>query len=217
MAAWAYRLVTFDLDGTLTRGHGWEIIAESAGRRDEYRRINRRFLAQEVGEDEHLRELLDLAVGLSLDRVHELLSATRRVDGIRSTIAALHERGAVAALLTHNPTYVCDWYVRAFGFDDAEGTDGVQVRDGRIAPCGPIRADKSTGLARLLSRHGARPGEASHVGDGWADARIFPQVGAGIAFNSRHPEVDRAADAALHGNDLTEVVRTLDRLEPRAV
>ena len=215
MGAWPYRLVTFDLDGTLTRGHGWEIIAEAAGRLEEYRASNRRFLARRSGEDEHLRELLDLAAGMELDRVHELLAVTPRVDGIPETVAALHERGARVALLTHNPTYVCDWYVQAFGFDDAEGTDGIQIREGRIPPAGPVRADKSAGLARLLARHDIGPAEASHVGDGWADAKIFPRVGAGIAFNSRLPDVDRAADVALHGNDLTEVVRTLDRLPPR--
>jgi phosphoserine phosphatase len=212
---WPYHLVTFDLDGTLTNGHGWESIARAAGRLDEFRAINRRFLARETGEDEHLRDLLEIASGMEIGRFHELLAARSHVVGIPETIAALHERGAMAAVLTHNPKVVCDWYVDAFGFDDAEGTDGVRVVEGRIEVPGPIRADKSAGLAKLLSRHEVSAGSTCHVGDGWADARIFPQVGAGIAFNSRHPDVDRAADVALHDEELTAVVRALDRLPPR--
>ncbi len=90
------------------------------------------------------------------------------------------------------------------------GRDGWRSR----GPSGPT---SPPAVARLLARHDVGRSEASHIGDGWADARIFPQVGAGIAFNSRHPDVDRAADVALHGSDLTEVVRALDRLPPRSV
>jgi phosphoserine phosphatase len=217
MPPWTYRLVTFDLDGTLTQGHGWEAIARAAGRLPEFHENNRRFLAHQTTEDEHLTELVDLAVGMEVDRLYELLAARHHVAGISRTIAALHERGARAALLTHNPAFVCDWYVEAFGFDDAAGTGGTEIRDGRVAAPGPIRADKPAGLATLLHRNDVPAGEAAHVGDGWADARVFPLVAAGIAFNSLFPEVDRAADVALHGDDLSDVVIALDRLLPRSV
>jgi len=217
MPAWPYRLVTFDLDGTLTQGHGWEAIARAAGRLPEFQEDSRRFLAHATTEDEHLTELVDLAVGMEVDRLHELLAARHHVAGIPRTIAALHERGARCALLTHNPAFVCDWYVEMFGFDGAAGTGGTEIRDGRIAAPGPIRADKLAGLAALLGRNDVLAGETAHVGDGWADARVFPLVGAGIAFNSQLPEVDRAADLALHTDDLYDVVVALDRLVPRSV
>ena len=217
MDRWPYRLVTFDLDGTLTQGHGWAMIADAAGRTAEYQRTNRRFLAHQVGEDEHLEELLELAAGLSVERLHQLLAATPKVSGIREAIVQIHERGGAAALLTHNPSYVYDWYATTFGFDDGEGTPGPQVAEGVIGRPGPVHADKAAGLARLLQRHAVHAREVAHVGDGWADARVFPLVGAGVAFNSQYPEVNQAADAVVTGRDLRDVVRVLDELPPRSI
>lgn len=210
-----YRLVTFDLDGTLTRGHGWEVIADATGRRAEFDEGNRRFRRHETSEDGHLRELLRLAVGLRLDEVHQLLERTPRVEGIAATIETLHGLGARAALLTHNPSYVCDWYRAKFGFDDAEGTRGTVISEGVIVDAGPARADKPGGLGRLCQRLGVIPRAVAHVGDGWADAALFPRVGAGVAFRARLPDVRSAADAVVDGEDLTAIVPVLARLVPR--
>ncbi|HEY6239134.1 MAG TPA: hypothetical protein VIZ68_08125, partial [Thermoplasmata archaeon] len=63
MTAIPFRLVTFDLDGTLTRVHGWSEIARFVGREPQRAESNRRFFSREIGEDVHLKNLLDLAVG----------------------------------------------------------------------------------------------------------------------------------------------------------
>lgn len=214
---WPYRLVSFDLDGTLTRVHGWEVLASAAGRLPEYQTTNRRFLAHEIDEDRHLLDLLKLAVGIRLDEVERLLESTPKVRGIAETVIELRRRGSRVALLTHNPTYVTDWYRRRFGFDDAEGTPGASVVDGRVGDPGPGKANKMGGLAQLLERAGVPAGAAAHVGDGWADATVFRHVAAGVAFNSLQPDVDAAADAAVHADDLRAVVPVLAGLRPRAV
>ena len=59
--AFRWRLVTVDIDGTLTRVHGWREIARAFGRDAEYELSNRRFFAREIGEDEHLEDLLRIA------------------------------------------------------------------------------------------------------------------------------------------------------------
>jgi phosphoserine phosphatase len=217
MAAFPFRLVTIDVDGTLTRVHGWRVIARAFGQEAAFDATNRRFFAHEISEDDHLRNLLDLAVGRTVEDVEQVLEATPLVDGIGETVAQLHARGARVALLSHNPAYVVDWYRRRFGFDDAEGTDGIWVQGHQIVDGGPIRADKRTGLGRLEARQRARPSEVAHIGDGWADAALFPFVGAGIAFNSILPDVERAADVALRGTSITAIVPVLERLRPRAV
>ena len=211
-----FRLITVDVDGTLTRVHGWRAIAQAFGREPEFDATNRRFFAREISEDEHLRNLLDIAVGHTVSEVERVLEATPVIGGIGETVRELHQRGSRVALLTHNPLYVAHWYQRRFGFDDAEGTDGRWVVDGQIRDGGPVRADKRSGLARLRARWGASPPEVAHVGDGWADAKLFPLVGAGISLNSRLPDVDRAADAAVHAESLTAILPILDHLTPRA-
>jgi len=203
-------LVTFDLDGTLTSVHGWQVVAEATGRTAEFEATNRRFRAGEITEDQHLKNLLDLAVGLTIPEMHRVLERTPRVAGIAETLEGLRSRGIGSALLTHNPTYVCEWYRARFGFDGAEGTDGTRIVDGRIVDSGPAIAGKLAGLLRLASSFGTPLSQIVHVGDGRADAEVFERVGAGISFNSRLPEVERRADVALRASDLTAILPVLD-------
>ncbi|MCI4336921.1 MAG: haloacid dehalogenase-like hydrolase [Thermoplasmata archaeon] len=214
MADFRWRLVTFDIDGTLTRGHGWRTIAVHTGRLPAFEATDARYRRREVGEDAHLRALLNLAKGHTTAEIAQILEATPKVAHIADAVRALRRRGSRVALLSHNPDYVCDWYRRRFGFDDAEGTPGTRLRGPTILPYGRVHADKGAGLARLLARAGVAPTEAVHVGDGRADARIFPRLGGGIALNSRLPEVRAAADAVLETDDLRKIVPVLARLVP---
>lgn len=215
MELFPWRLVTVDIDGTLTRTHGWREIAEGFGRVPEWERTNRRFFAHEIGEDEHIADLLDLASGHSVREVLALVAATPKLEGIGEGVADLHERGASVALLTHNPDYVVAWYRTTFGFDDGEGTEGPAEVAGRLGHPGAVRADKLAGLERLLARSGGPAGRTIHVGDGWSDAAVFPRVGGGIALNSRLPEVEHAADRALHTGDFRAVAREIAGMRPR--
>jgi HAD superfamily phosphoserine phosphatase-like hydrolase len=210
-----WRLVTFDIDGTLTTVHGWGLIADRVGRREEYDRTQRRFRAGEIGEDEHLLDLLRLADGLTVAEVCALMESIPKIGGIREAIRDWHGRGTEVALLTHNPDYVCQWYAREFGFDGYSGTTVAVPTDGRLVLPPVLHADKVAGLAELLGRFRVPAGRVAHVGDGWADARVFPRVGAGVALNSAYPEVEAAADLVLHTEDLRRLPELLERLPPR--
>ena len=215
MDAFPWRLVTVDIDGTLTRVHGWRGIAERFGRTADFDRTNRRFFAHEIDEHEHIVDLLDLASGHTVDEVLEVVAATPTLAGIREGVARIRARGAVVALLTHNPGYVATWYRDTFGFDDFEGTDGQEVVDGRLTHPHGVRADKIRGLERLLERRPGTPRSTVHVGDGWSDAEVFHRVGGGIALNSRLPEVERAADRVLRTGDFRDVAAAVEELRPR--
>ncbi len=215
MAPFPWRLVTVDIDGTLTRVHGWSEIARAFGRTDEYESAHRRFLARDVGEDEHLRRLLALATGRTVTEVEAVLGRTPKLSGIREGIDALHSAGARVALLTHNPAYVVDYYRRTFGFDGGRGIP-VPIDDGGvIGDPREVRADKTSELRHLLVEFGVGARQVAHVGDGWSDAEVFHRVGAGIALNSRLLEVNRAADRALETTEFREVVAALRELVPR--
>jgi phosphoserine phosphatase len=213
--AFPWRLVTVDIDGTLTLRHGWKDLAAAFGRLPAFEDARRRFLAHEVGEDEHLAELLDIATGHTVKEVEAVLALTPTLKGIREGVSQLHERGARAALLTHNPTYVADWYRRRYGFDDSEGVRAQSIEGGRIGPPIDVRADKLGGLRTLLSRMEVPASSVVHVGDGWSDAEVFRRVGGGVALNSSLPEVNREADFALTTEDFRDVVEAIARLRPR--
>jgi phosphoserine phosphatase len=208
-------LTTFDIDGTLTRVHGWFVLAERVHRLPEYERSNRRFFAHEIGEDEHLLDLLRLSEGLRRAELAEILESTPRIGGIREAVSAWHERGTRVALLTHNPDFVCEWYAERFGFDGFAGTTvgGPPGEPIRLPP--GVHADKISGLRELCERWELPPTRVAHVGDGWADARVFPLVGAGVALNSTLPEVREAADLCVDTDDIRELPTELDLVLPR--
>lgn len=211
-----WRLVTVDIDGTLTLIHGWRRIAERFGRESEYRSSNARFQRKEIGEDPHLTDLLGLAHGHTIAEVVSVLEATPRLEGIGEGIDELHRAGSRVALLTHNPPYVARWYAQKFGFDDLEGTPVPEPAPGGPIPLpGPVHADKKGGLERLIARFGVSPLETVHVGDGWSDAELFPLIGAGVAVNSSYPVVDAAADLVFHVRDFRPVAEGILGLGPR--
>jgi phosphoserine phosphatase len=208
-------LVTVDVDGTLTTVHGWQVIADALGRRAEFDRSRRRFFAREIDEDQHLAEMLEVAADAPLSEVETALATTPRIDRITEGIAAFHAAGSRVALLTHNPPFVCAWYRDHFGFDDFEGTGAQEIDHGVIRAPHNVRADKRGGLERLTSRSRVAPSQVVHIGDGWADAAVFPLVGAGVALNSTLPDVERAADLVLRTNDFRDVAAGVRALAPR--
>ena len=210
-----WRLVTVDIDGTLTRVHGWKEIAKEFHGLAAFESTNRRFAAHEIGEDAHLANLLDIATGHTVADVETVLERTPRLAGIGQGIAAIREVGARVALLTHNPTYVADWYRRTFGFDDSEAVASQSLDHGRIGPPTLTHADKRAGFRALLSRGEISPSLAVHIGDGWSDVEVFRIAGGGVALNSPFAEVNRAADLALATQDFREVAEALARLQPR--
>jgi len=217
MSGFPWRLVSFDIDGTLTDGHGWKFLAERTGQLARFEESNTRYRARELGEDAHLRDLLNLAAGLTVAEVEAILEVTPRVPGVKEVVAGLHDRGARVVLLSHNPEYVCAWYQRRFGFDDAEGTVATTFDGGRIAPYGPVHTGKVEGMHRLLERAGVTAERAVHVGDGWADIPVFEAVGGGIALNNASAVVRAAADRSLAPRNLTELLPVLEAMTPRPV
>lgn len=212
-----WRLLTVDIDGTLTRTHGWKEIARTFDRLPEFERTNREFRAGRLEEDTHIADFLRIAQGHTLAELQQALERTPKLAGISEGIALLHDRGVAVALLTHNPDYVVEWYRQRFRFDDGEGVGGQPVVGGRIGPPVGIHADKPAELARLLARHRVPAACVAHVGDSASDAQVFPLVGGGIALNAASPAVERAADLAIRTEDFRRVVEGLQRIRPRPV
>jgi phosphoserine phosphatase len=211
-----WRLVTVDIDGTLTLVHGWRVISERFGRVERYERAMARIRAQEAGEDETITELVSIAEGHTVAEVESVLAATPRLSGIPEGVRRLHDEGMLVDLLTHNPPYVTDWYRKLGGFDDAAGIRGSQPTEPRIGHPVGFGADKPGGLAALLARQGINAKDVVHVGDARPDAEIFPRVGAGIALNARSPQVRASADLAIDTTDFGGVVSAILTLPARA-
>lgn len=210
-----WRLVTVDIDGTLTIGHGWRFVAVAFGRAGQYDRAMARVRSREAGEDETIAALLAIAEGHTVREVETIVAATPKLSGIPEGVRRLHGEGTEVALLTHNPPYVTDWYRRFAGFDDAGGLRGTQPTEPKIGPPLKVWTDKLGSLREMAARRGIPPSNVVHVGDSRPDAAVFPFVGGGIALNAEHPDVVRAADLALKTHDFGELVSAILALPAR--
>jgi phosphoserine phosphatase len=210
-----FRLVTFDIDGTLTLQHGWEAIASALGRADQYAHVMDQFRTGRVSEDVQINRLLNLAAGHTVAEVQAAVAATPKLARIADGVRLLHEAGVRVGLLTHNPDYVTRWYRSEFGFDDAGGLVGAQEEGPPIGPAVGLRADKPAGLAQMLARYPAPPDTVVHVGDASPDAWMFPRVGGGVALNAKSVAVEEAADLSLRSADCLEVATAVLRMPRR--
>jgi phosphoserine phosphatase len=211
-----WRMVTVDIDGTLTLVHGWKVIADRFGRGELHRAIMDPQRIREVGEDATISALVALAEGHTVGEVVRALEETPRLSGIPEGVRLLHDEGMRVTLLTHNPPYVTDWYRSFAGFDGAGGFRGEQPTEPVIGRPVGVRADKPGGLAQLTAEFRVDPKEVVHVGDAGPDAAIFPLVGGGIAVNGKSDAVRRRADVALETTDFGAVVSAVLSLPARA-
>lgn len=205
------RVVSFDIDGTLTLGHGWFYIATALGRVESFRRSAAAFRRHEIDEDEHLTNLLNIAAGFPAVRVVEALRKTPRIENIPEGLQKLKNAGIRPYLLTHNPSYVCKWYVEEFGFSGYKGAMQA-VRKGTICRTSG-HADKVEWMRQICSRENIDPSGMMHVGDGDSDASVFALVGGGVAVNSKSRAAIRTSGRSLNTTDMMDIVKAVLKLQ----
>jgi phosphoserine phosphatase len=200
--------VTFDIDGTLTIGHGWYYIAGALGRIEDYSRYTKRYRAGKSSESEHLCNLLNLAGGKSVESIRSIVKQTPKLLNIRQSVRMLRENDIESLLLTHNPQYICEWYEENFGF--AGHYSAFQtVNDGTIGMAVEVFPDKVSWLNELCADWNVHQSRVIHVGDSLSDAAVFLAAGGGIAVNSRNRKVTGSATAMLNTTDMKDVARLI--------
>lgn len=204
----SFSIVTFDIDGTLTMGHGWYYIAKSLGRLSEYNRTTEEFRRGVIGEDEHLANLLNLAAGFPARKVHGILERTPRLENIGEGMGRLRKEGLRIYLLTHNPAYVCEWYMERFGIDGFRGARQA-VRNGVVCRTARVHADKVAWMNDICALECIAPERVVHVGDGVADEAVFGRAGMGIAVNTKLRSTRRGASVSVNTTDMLDVVREI--------
>lgn len=197
-------IVTFDIDGTLTVGHGWYYIAEMLGKKDDYLRSTRLYRSGRIDEREHLNNLLNLAAGRTVDDIAGMLERVPLIDNIAEGVERLKSEGIGSFLLTHNPEYVCRWYSGRFGFEgyicSSQKVDGKTIR--RAESAAP---DKLAWLDKFCRARKVELEGILHIGDSASDRSVFIRTGRGIAVNTRDRSIIYSATAYLNTTDMNDI------------
>ncbi len=215
-----YKLVCFDVDGTLISDEGgkyWERLhAALEGERGKTVQKERTRLFQE-GKLSHER-WVDLDVGgfkdcgftkADLERVartHELL------PGARKTALELHTRGYKLAVISGSLGILIDTLFPDHPFDDVFVNEISFDKEGRIKDWKATVFDAGTkhkALHAICERERIPLSEAVFVGDGENDIDILKEAGLGIAFCPKSEKVAAAADVVVRKKDLWEILKHL--------
>ncbi|MDD7943376.1 phosphoserine phosphatase SerB [Microbacterium sp. NE2HP2] len=204
-------LVVFDADSTLLRNEVIELIADEAGRGAEVAAATEAAMRGEVDFASSLRSRVAQLAGVPLTAFERVRSRVEPTPGAAELIAAIHERGGAAAVVSGGFHEVLDHIAPGLAVDlwraNRLGTDGATL-DGTVAGTIVDAEAKAASLREWADGHEVPLTRTIAIGDGANDLRMMAAAGLGVAFNAK-PAVRRQADVVVGPVDLREVIPLL--------
>lgn len=208
-----YKLIIFDIDGTITRHiSSWRYIHEELKLWS-----NRAFRYQE----DFLAGKIDYRTFCSLDAAHwrgmpetkirAIFKAVRYSRNAARSIRKLKTMGFKLVAVSTGLQFMCDRIRKELKFDYAIA-NRLTVRKGRLTGGVKINLEhgaKHTILAKIHERFNVKPHEVIAVGDSEGDIPLAKNSGYSIAFNCSSAKLARAVDYNCRTDDFDEVCRTI--------
>ncbi len=208
-----FKLVIFDLDGTLTQERSiWEYIHIRLGKwygfAEEYQK---QFLAGKISYEEFCERDAQVWKGM---RVNELLEIVKTVPfhpGVDELIRFLKKKGLKLSMVSSGLSLLTNWVHQKYDFDYSVSNDLLHengVLTGKVKI--QVYFDKKAEwVEKILKQFGVRPEEVIAIGDSKGDMDMFQRVGFSIAFNSSCKDLDRIANVCISSKDLTDIIPKL--------
>ncbi|WP_413353364.1 phosphoserine phosphatase SerB [Microbacterium sp. 1P06AB] len=204
-------LVVFDADSTIIRNEVIELIADEAGRGAEVAAATEAAMRGEVDFATSLRSRVSELAGVPIASFGRVLSRIEPTPGVHELIAAIHERGGVAAVVSGGFHEILDTVAPDLGAD-VWSANRLAVSDGILT--GSVDGDivdaaaKASALREWSLSYGVAPDATIAVGDGANDLMMMDAAGLGVAFNAK-PAVRLRADLVAGRVDLAELIPLL--------
>ncbi len=208
-----YKLVVFDLDGTLTAERSiWEHIHKKLDKWYGYaEKYQSQFLLGKISYKQFCELDAQVWRGMRVDRLRDIVRAVPFNPGVDELISLLKELGLRLTLVSSGLSLLSEWVEEKYGFDYAvsnrllhEGdvlTGEVEIK---------VHYDrKAEWIQSITDIFRVRSDEIIAIGDSVGDVEMFEMAGYSISFNSSSRKLDQIADVVIKGNNLSHIIPRL--------
>lgn len=207
-----FKLVAFDLDGTLTRvGSVWEYLHRRFGTLEEARVNAKLFFEGRITYSEWARLDVSLWKDIPYRDVMEALREIEYVSGAEEVVSTLRRLNVKTCIISAGLQELADIAAEKLGVDYAVANK-LEVWEGRLTGGVEVKVgleDKGRILLELTEKEGIPRSLTAAVGDDLSDLPMFEEAGFSIAFNPKTESVARAADVVVESTDLRDILRYL--------
>jgi phosphoserine phosphatase len=208
-----YKLVVFDLDGTLTAERSiWEYIHK---RLDRWYGFAEKYQSQFLQGKISYRQFCELDAqvwkGMRVDELGDIVRGVPFNPGVDELTSLLKELGLRLALISSGLFLLSEWVQEKYSFDYAVSNqllceDGVLTGEVEIK----VHYDrKAEWVKSIMDIFRIRSNEIIAIGDSVGDVEMFEIAGYSISFNSSSTKLDQIANVVIKGNDLSHIIPRL--------
>jgi phosphoserine phosphatase len=208
-----YKLVLFDLDGTLTQEKSiWQYIHVKLGKWYGFaEKYQQRFLAGEISYEQFCELDAQVWKGMRVEELMKIIETVPFYPGVDELINHLKKKGLKLGMVSSGLSVLSDWVHRRYGFDYSISNDLLH-EDGVLT--GKVRIQvyydqKATWVGKILNQFGVRPEESIAIGDSLGDMDMLQMAGFSVAFNSSCQDLDQIADVCIKNENLGEIIPRL--------
>ena len=204
-----YKLVCFDLDGTLIDDteYIWLTIYDYLGVQEEARKYAKKFRSGEITYEEWCKNDLRLLTEnkMNLTDLKKISENLKVMKGANETLSELRKKGYKLAVISGSIETMVDILFPNRPFDYVFINKLKFDKDGYIAGLIPTKYDekeKATGLKKIAELEKIPLSECVFIGDNKNDIHVAKIAGLGISFNSKSVELDKVCRAVIKEKDL---------------
>lgn len=208
-----FKLMVFDLDGTLTTEKSiWEHIHRVLGTWENHAEaFQRLFLNDCICYEEFCERDATVWKGMSLSGLRRITDSVPYQEGAHQLTAYLRSKGLKLAAVSSGLSILARRIEADLGLDFSVAND-LLVEKGIVT--GKVRVNvahngKGCWMKKLMGQLGVQPHETMAMGDSLGDLAMFAFAGFRVAFNSSSPELNESADVVVTTDNMTDVIPRL--------